>query len=134
MICINCNGDFFYQVDKENRCSKCGSFISIEEKIKPLVFSLNRKNFLTYKSCQGHSWDIGWPWPFITFFIEDDFEKLEPVLGKYNEGVEKDKEWVIEPHPRLIIKKWLIPLRKYKRLSFLQESSKDLAGFFEKNL
>ncbi len=54
----------------------------IDEKIKPLVFELNRLEIPTSGSCEGHI-DHGFPGPWISVYPDETKEKVESLLSEF---------------------------------------------------
>ena len=133
MICLECGEEFVYAEGRESKCPVCRSIIEIDEKIEPLILTLNRSDFFTAKSCEGHGWDSGWPHPFVTLYFHKDYKKLDKVLQEYNKSVAKEQRWKIERHPKLVIEKWLIPVETNKRLEKIQRSIRPLTDFLQEN-
>ncbi len=86
LICENCKKENIYFINKENSCSECGRAIKLDKGIERLVVTLNRKGFVTEKSCEGHNGfdndKKDYPWISFADESEESISLIEEMIGE----------------------------------------------------
>ena len=109
----------------------------IDGNISKLVETLNKMNFETIKSCEGHiGSDFHCSYPWIAFFSNSRIDYLKKIIREYNRNQPKEEWWEVKLSEKIENEKIIYilkPEQSYKNIHFLQKQVLKLVKYFEKN-
>ncbi len=108
----------------------------IDNNIVKLVETLNKMNFETIKSCEGHiGSDFHCSYPWIAFQDNSRINYLKRTIKEYNQNKLEEESWVIELSNKVEDEKIIYilkPKQSYKNLYFLQKQVMKLNYYLKK--
>ncbi len=108
----------------------------IDKNVVKLVEILNKIDFSTIKSCEGHTGsDFHCCYPWVAFHDNSRIDYLKRIITEYNKNHPREEFWEIVFQKTVQSKKIvyiLKPKENYKNIYFLQKQIMNLVKYLEK--